>query len=161
CGSPSGPVVGPWYGDVRTGGFRSSGPSRWGAMRSRPSVAWRPAACAALLSWLAVACVGSARTCVSQRLAAAATRMVCPNGDAVLPGMEREQPPGGIRGTVRLFGRTSHAGIEVELLGASGSTVADEDGRFALEEVPAGQHVVRFRAPAYEEVTVRDILVLP
>src|SRR5690606_740027 len=108
-----------------------------------------------------VACGGSDRTCVFQRLADGATRMVCPNGDAVLPGMEREQPPGGIRGTVRLFGRTSHAGIEVELLGASGSTVADEDGRFALEEVPAGQHVVRFRAPAYEEVTVRDILVLP
>lgn len=91
------------------------------------------------------------------------TTMRCPDGSSVrFPSTEEEQPPGGIRGTIRLFGRQDHAGIRVEVRGHPDLVAYTEaDGSYAIDEVPAGYHAVDISAPGYEDEEAEELVVLP
>ncbi len=88
--------------------------------------------------------------------------ITCPDGSTVhVPGLEQEQPKGGIRGTARYFGRESHAGIRVKLLSSDEEIVTDATGSFEFAEVSAGLHQISVDADGYEPHDQGDLMVLP
>lgn len=91
------------------------------------------------------------------------TTMRCPDGSSVrFPTTDEEQPPGGIRGTARFFGREDNAGILVEVRGHGGLTaITESDGSFAIDGVPSGHHTVEFSATGYEKEKAEELMVLP
>ena len=121
---------------------------------------------ARLVAVLALVCAGACGdgpdTCRMQQHEDGSRTMICPDGSSVrLPGTGERQPPGGVRGTARLFGREAHAGIRVELAGNDLSAVTAADGSYEIAGVPAGVHKVRFDAPGYERRERSQVLVLP
>ncbi|WP_253816463.1 carboxypeptidase regulatory-like domain-containing protein [Myxococcus xanthus] len=58
---------------------------------------------------------------------------------------------GRIEGQAILEGASSHAGISVSVEGASLSTTTATDGRFTLENVAPGTHIVVAKMPGYSE----------
>ena len=57
---------------------------------------------------------------------------------------------GGLRGTVTRSDGAAAAGVQVGLLGTAFGAVADQQGRYAIDHVPAGDYTVRADLPASE-----------
>jgi len=68
--------------------------------------------------------------------------------------------PGSIEGTVREEGSgKAVAGAKVQIAGTENFALTDKRGRFTLEEVPAGAHVLEITAGGMQRTKVTDIMV--
>ncbi len=71
-------------------------------------------------------------------------------------------PPGSIRGVVVLAGkREPLAGVRVSLAGTSTTTATDRDGKFGIEPVPEGRHVLVFDLKGFVPQRLADVQVRP
>ncbi len=71
--------------------------------------------------------------------------------DGGTPSPDAGTQPGRVTGQARLEGASSHEGITLTLEGASSSATTDADGRFTLENVPPGAHMVVARRAGYAD----------